>query len=227
VDPELVRSVFSRLVADRRSCRGFLPTPVPHEQIETMLGLAQRAASWCNTQPWGIYVTEGDATERLRAALFDLAVSGAATASDVDFPPGYAGRFLERRRDAGWRLYEAVGVERGDREGSRRQNLGNFRLFGAPHVAVITVASELGPYALLDVGVYLGTLLLAAESLGIGAIPQAALALYSDLLREFFEIPPEEIVLAGVSFGWPDLEHPANAVRVGRATLEESVRWVD
>jgi hypothetical protein len=67
-------------------------------------------------------------------------------------------------------------VQRGDRA---RQSFENFRLFGAPHVAIITTDAEQGVYGAVDTGLYVNTFLLAATSLGIASIPQAALASHS------------------------------------------------
>lgn len=43
---------FATLVRQRRSCRQFLPAPVPREDIERMLEAARLAPSACNRQPW-------------------------------------------------------------------------------------------------------------------------------------------------------------------------------
>lgn len=141
-------------------------------------------------------------------------------------PQEYTGVHLERRRESGWQLYEAVGIARGDRAVSARQAQKNFEFFGAPHTAVITVDASQGTYGVLDTGAYVGNLLLAAESMGIAAIPQASLATYSPFVRDFFDIPEDRAILLGVSFGWPDREHPANSYRTNRASLDEVVRWV-
>ena len=108
------------LMAQRHSCRGFKPDPVPREVIERIVSTAQRVPSWCNAQPWHLTITSGEETDRFRAALLEQAMKGGHD-PDLTFPAGYSGRYLQRRRDTGWKLYEAVGVQRGDREGSARQ----------------------------------------------------------------------------------------------------------
>lgn len=224
--------VLSDLLIRRFSCRAYRPEPVPHETIETMLAIAQNAASWCNSQPWQLHVTQGEATERLREAMFarasaDMATGAMTAESDLPFPENYTGVYKERQREVGWQLYEAVGVVYGDRIGSAKQMLENFRLFGAPHALVITTEKSIGTYGVLDCGSYLGTLLLAAESLGIGMIPQAAFANYCPLLREFFGIPDTRDIVCGASFGWPDMDHPANSFRSRRAEVTDTVTWLD
>lgn len=225
-------AILSRLLAERFSCRAFRPEPIPHDTIETMFRLAQAAASWCNSQPWQVHVTEGAATERFRDMFYQRATADAAAGamkpdSDFPFPAAYNGVYKERQREVGWQLYEAVGVGYGDRAGSARQALENFRLFGAPHALVITTERDLGTYGVLDCGSYLGTLLLAAQSLGIAMIPQAAFANYSPLLREFFDIPESRAVVCGASFGWADADHPANAFRSRRAATADTVTWLN
>lgn len=191
-----------------------------------MLALARQSPSWCNTQPWHVFVTEGTETERFRAALRDDALEhGQKIAPDIAMPVEYQGVHLERRRESGWQLYEAVGVAKGDREASARQSARNFELFDAPHVAVITVDAALGTYGVLDVGVFVGHLLLAAESLGVATIAQAAIATRAPIVRSFFDIPETEAVLLGISFGWSDEDHAANSYRTSRADMASIVRW--
>jgi nitroreductase len=145
---------------------------------------------------------------------------------DFEKPAGYSGERLARRRECGWALYESVGVQRGDRAGSARQARENFAFFGAPHVAIVTSPAELGTYGAVDCGLYLATFLYAAEAHGVGAIAQAAIANHSPFVREYFEIPPDQLVLCGISFGRRDAAHPANAFRTTRAGLDEVVRRV-
>jgi nitroreductase len=68
--------------------------------------------------------------------------------------------------------------------------------------------------------------MLAAESLGVASIAQAALASYPDLARDHLGIESDRTVVCGISFGYEDPSHPANAFRVGRAAISESVVWV-
>ncbi|MFF2319273.1 nitroreductase [Arthrobacter sp. NPDC058097] len=218
--------MLERLLTDRWSCRAYLEDEVPRPTIERLLSIAQRTASWCNTQPWEVIVTSGQGTERFREAMMEWARSH-QPAFDFDEPSEYRGIYRERRRASGWQLYEAVGVQRGDREASARQSLENFRFFGAPHVAIITTDAIHGVYGAVDSGMYVNSFLLAAKSLGLGAIAQAALAGHSTLIRQHFNIPEDRKVLLGISFGYADLGHPANSYRTARAPLDEVVTCVD
>ncbi|MFA6114690.1 MAG: nitroreductase [Sphingomonas sp.] len=224
--------ILARLVAARHSCRGYLPTPVAHATIETMLRIAQGTASWCNSQPWQAIVTEGEATERFRDALFAHATGNRwedqktrPEQPDFAFPARYVGIYKERQRETGWALYNSVGVTHGDRVGSGKQMLENFRLFGAPHVMIITTEEDLGIYGAIDCGAYVANVMLAAQSLGIATIAQAALAGVSDFIRAHFDIPAHRKIVCGISFGYADPEHPANGFRTTRVGLDQVVTF--
>jgi len=220
--------VLQRLLEARFSCRGFLPRPVPRPTIERLLFLAQKTPSWCNTQPWHLHVTSGAATERFRAAMYAFMAAGPEPKSDLPVPREYRGISLARRRECGGALYSAVGIARGDKEGAARQALENFRLFGAPHVAIISTDEPLGVYGAVDCGAYVASFVLAAQSLGIATIPQAALAIYGGgFVRDYFKIPEDRLLVCGISFGYADDSHPANQFRTSRARIEEAATFHD
>jgi nitroreductase len=220
---------FAELLGRRFSCRGFLATPVPRETITAVLSIAQLTASWCNSQAWQVHITSGEATRRFADALMATATGATGASIETDFPrpARYAGIYLDRRRETGWQLYEAVGVAHGDREGSARQTLENFRLFGAPHAAVITSDRDLGVYGAVDCGGYIANFMTAAQCFGIDTIAQAAIAMQSDTVRQFFSIPQDRMVVCGISFGYRDEAHPANSFRTRRDDIDEIVHWVD
>jgi nitroreductase len=217
-------AILEQLLEDRFSCRAFRSDPVPRVTIERILTMAQRAASWCNTQPWRVIVTEGEGTEVARRGLSAYAAAHAPT-PDLAFPERYEDAALERRRACAWQLYESVGIERGDRAASAQQAAKNFELFGAPHVAIITTERHLGLYGAVDCGLYVQTFLLAALSFGVATIPQAAIAACTPWVREHYELDERRQVLCGISFGYPDRDHPANQFRTERAPLTEVVTW--
>jgi nitroreductase len=215
---------LTRLLEDRRTCRQFLPDEVPKEDIERLLALAQWTPSWCNTQPWQVIVTSGAATEKFRDALAAYAPSG-PHAPDFAFPASYAGVYQDRRRECGAQLYDSVGITKQDKAGRLQQMMRNFEFFDAPHVAVLTSEEDLGVYGAVDCGLWVSTFLLGAQSLGLAAAPQAALASYSAFLHEYFDIPEHRKVVVGISFGYPDNDHPVNGFRTTRAPLSEVVSW--
>lgn len=215
---------LTRLLDERFTCRQFLPDQVPQAEIERLLTLAQRTPSWCNTQPWQVVVTRGDATDRLRAALAEHVMSQ-PQAPDFAFPAAYAGVFRDRRRECGFQLYDSVGISKDDTDRRLEQMLRNFDLFDAPHVAILTTEADLGTYGAVDCGLWIETFLLGAQALGLAAAPQAALAGFSGFLRDHFDLPDTRRVVVGISFGYADTDHPINGFRTSRAGLDDVVRW--
>jgi nitroreductase len=218
---------FEQIVSSRFSARMFRPEPVLDDTVQRILTLAQRTPSWCNSQPWQIVITRGKGTERLRNALYAHARSGLPPAPDFPFPAAYLGVYRERRKVCGVQLYRSLGIEREDKAAAAEQSLENFRLFGAPHAAIVTTAEALGAYGMLDCGLYVQTFMLAARSLGVDCIAQAALASYPALLRELLGLQDDRKVVCGISFGYADASHPIHSYRTERAALSEAVRFVD
>ncbi|MBR0898902.1 nitroreductase [Bradyrhizobium tropiciagri] len=215
------------LVSNRLSCRAFRSTAVPEDVIVRVLRLAQSTASWCNSQPWQIAITRGDGTERLRDSLYRAAASNHADKWDFPPPREYLGVYLDRRRESGFQLYNALGIARGDKVRYHEQMLENYRFFGAPHLAVITTDEALGTYGAVDCGAYVGNFMLAATACGLGTVAQAAIARFPSVLRRELSLQEDRRVVCGISFGYPDLEHPANSYRTSRANVGDVVQWID
>ena len=218
--------VLEELLSERFSCRAFQPESVARATIERILNAAQKTASWCNSQPWRLEITSGAATSRFRDVMVSAASSGRPNSGDFPFPREYRGVYLERRRESGFQLYNAVGIPKGDKQGYAKQALQNFNFFGAPHVAIVHTDEALGVYGAIDCGGYVTSFMLAAQALGVATIPQAALASHSDAVRGHFGLGDERRVVCGVSFGYPDRAHKANAYRTGRAALADTVMFI-
>ena len=217
---------FEALLGMRFSCRAFKAEAVPRDTIERVLAAAQRTPSWCNSQPWQVIVTGGSGTERLARSLTEAARSGSPNSADFAFPREYRGVYDRRRKESGFALYNALGIERGDKAAYGRQMLENFRFFGAPHVAIVTTDEALGVYGAVDCGGYVSNFMNAAQALGIAAIAQAALAAQAATIRKHFDLPDERKVLCGISFGFADESHKANSFRTSRAPLGEAAKFV-
>ena len=67
---------FDDVILGRRSIRGYKPDPVPKQLIMEIIGLAMRAPSSMNTQPWNFYVISGEPLDRIRAGNTERMVTG-------------------------------------------------------------------------------------------------------------------------------------------------------
>lgn len=220
-------AALNRILNERYSCRAFRPEPLPRQTIEAMLTTAQRTASWCNSQSWQVLLLGGAALERFAEALYQHASSGGPVVPDFDFPSVYEGVYRDRRRECGFALYQSIGIGRDDREVAQLQMLENFRFFHAPHAAIITTNVKLGPYAAVDCGGYVANFLNAAQALGVGAVPQAAIASHPDFIRRHFALDDSQRVVCAISFGFADASHAINGFRTTRAGTSDAVRWIE
>lgn len=219
-DFETLRAILSA----RHSCRAFLPDAVAQDTIIDIVQAAQKVPSWCNAQPWQLAITSGQATDKFRNALFAHALSNAPR-PDMEWPTGYTGIYKDRRRTCGFQLYDAVGVTKGDHAASAKQMMENYRLFGAPHVAIVTSPTELGPYGAMDCGGFVTAFTLAAQSRGVSTIAQAAIAAHAPFVREHFDLSEDRLILCAISFGYPDTKHPANSFRTEREIPQNVIDW--
>ncbi|WP_025602101.1 nitroreductase family protein [Burkholderia sp. WSM2230] len=222
--PEL--AALDRLTSGRSTCRAYQHEALDLELIRDIVGMAGRSASWCNVQPWQLVITETpESTERFRQALMQRVNEHPENESDLPFPPSYEGIYRERRRGAGIALYSALGIGPTDTERSAEQAFRNFRMFDAPHVAIVTVPAELGPYALVDAGGFVSSFLIAAYAHGVATTPQGALARHARFVREYFGIPDTQHMICGISFGYAEDAHPVNRFRTTRARVDDLVRF--
>lgn len=219
-----VAGALSALVEARSSARGYLPRPVDRAELAGVFAAAQRAPSWCNIQPWRVTVTAPPVTGEVARALTAAARAG-APAPEIPFPIEYPEPYRSHRRACGHALYEAMDIAREDRARRYDAWLRNYALFDAPHLAVVCQDRRLGQYGTLDVGVWLGYLLMACAARGIDTCPMAAIAAYPVALRGALAIPDQQVVLCGVAIGYRD-GAPANRCRTGRAPVADNVRFV-
>ena len=218
--------VLEELLNERYSVRAFLPQEVDRATIEHVLTTAQRTASWCNSQPWEVLIASGEAKERFRKLIYADATSGAKDDHDFAPPREYLGVYLDRRRESGFQLYNTLGIARGDKAAYFKQALENYNFFGAPHVAIIHTDEPLGIYGAIDCGAYVSNFMLAAQALGLGTIPQAALARHSGLIRKHFDLADDRRVVCGISFGYADNANKVNSYRTSRASVADTVTFV-
>lgn len=216
---------LGQLVRARRSVRGFRPDPVPDALIRRAFALAQQAPSNCNTQPWTVHVVSGEAAERVRAAMHAAAAAGERPTPDQPFTGAYPDQYRTRQIDSARALYAALGIARGDAEGRRRAGLANYRFFDAPHAAFVFMRRDFGIREAVDVGMFAQTLMLALTADGVASCAQGALSHYAAIVRRVLGVGEDQQLLFGIAFGWEDGGHPANAARVGRATIDEAATF--
>lgn len=225
--PEILRApdAVDRVITGRRSVRAFLPSPVPAALLEDLLGVAARAPSGNNIQPWRVHVVTGakrDAIVAAASAAFD-AQDGSHRAEYAYYPTEFVEPYLGRRRRNGWGLYALLGIAKGDRERMHAQHRRNFRFFDAPVGLFFTIDRRLGQGSWLDYGMFLQNVMLAAEARGLATCAQAAWNDYHRLVADILGFAAHEQLVCGMALGYAHPGAPENALVTERAPLDEYV----
>jgi len=145
---------------------------------------------------------------------------------DFNWPKRYEGEYQARRRVCRYHLYDALDIAREDREKRAEQMMQNFKFFGAPHLAIITTESDLGPYGAMDCGGFIALFTIAARALGVASVVQASVTGYAPIIRNHFGIPENRLLQTATKFGYEDKSHPANGFRTQRAEINEVVEII-
>ena len=219
---------LDQAISERRSIRGFKPDPVPRELLEEIIALANRAPSSMNTQPWHFHVLTGAPLEAVRTGNSERMLSGVPPQREIVDHGAYQGVHRDRQVEIAIQLFEAMGIERDNKEKRQDWVMRGFRQFDAPVSVVVTFDKELegGTIAHFDLGAVTYGLVLAAWSRGLGAVINGQGIMQSPVVREHAGIPDDQVILTCVALGWPDETFSANSVVSRRRDVRETARFV-
>ena len=217
-------------ITTRRSLRAFLPTEVPRETIEAILGVAARAPSGTNTQPWRVYVLTGEArtslSRKIRAAYDDPTERAAHTEEYAYYPTEWVSPFIDRRRKVGWDLYTLLGIAKTDKERMHAQHSRNYDFFGAPVGLMFTIDRVMRQGSWLDYGMFLQSIMVAARARGLHTCPQAAFTQFHRIISAHIGAAQNEQVVCGMSLGWADPDAIENTLVTERAPVGDFTRFI-
>jgi nitroreductase len=222
-------------IASRMSTRAFLPKPVPRETLEHLLALASRAPSGTNTQPWKVYVMQGASRDTLVdkvCAAHDALRADPSLASEYReaydyYPEQWVTPYIDRRRENGWSLYGLLGITKGDKDKMHAQHQRNFRFFDAPVGLMFTVDTVMGRGSLVDYGMFLQSLMVAARGHGLHTCPQAAWNGFAKIILPHIGAGEGEMLVCGMSLGHADPDDNVNSFHTPREPVASFTRWLE
>ncbi len=211
-------------IVSRRSIRAFLPTPVERDEVHAILDVARYAASGMNTQPWRVHVLTGSAKDRLSAAIAtvddDAEAAAALTEPYHYYPLDWVSPYVDRRRKVGWDLYDLLGITRTDRDRMHAQHGRNYRFFDAPVGLIFTVNRVMQAGSLMDYGMFLQSVMIAARARGLDTCPQVAFTKFHGVICSELGIPETEMVVCGMSLGHADMACIENTLVTERESVD-------
>ena len=222
-------------IGSRFSARAFLPTPVPRETVAHILDLARRAASGTNTQPWKVYVLQGatlsgvsDAVCAAHDAIYADPALAAEYREEYDYyPRKWVSPYIDRRRENGWSLYGLLGIAKGDKDKMHAQHRRNFRFFDAPLGFMFTIDRVLERGSLVDYGMFLQSIMVAARARGLHSCPQAAWNGYARIILPRIGAGADEMLVCGMSMGYADEAARVNSFHTPREPVAAFTHWLD
>ena len=223
-------------IASRFSCRAFLrEREVERVTIEQILDVAARAPSGTNTQPWRVYVLQGESRDTLVdkvCAAHDAIYADPALAAEYReeydyYPTKWISPYIDRRRENGWGLYGLLGIAKGEKDKMHAQHQRNFRFFDAPVGLMFTMDRVLGRGSLMDYGMFLQNVMVAARARGLHSCPQAAWNGFARIILPHVGAGADEMLVCGMSLGYADPDAPVNRFHTPREPASGFTRWLD
>ncbi|MDZ4074810.1 MAG: nitroreductase [Hylemonella sp.] len=222
-------------IQTRMSVRAFTPQAVAPETIQDILQLASRAPSGTNTQPWKVYVLRGasrdNLVEKVCAAHEALRTDPSLAAEyreEYDYyPEKWVSPYIDRRRENGWGLYGLLGITKGDKDRMHAQHQRNFRFFDAPVGLMFTLDRVMGRGSLVDYGMFLENIMLAARARGLHTCPQAAWNGFAKIILPHIGAGPDEMLVCGMALGHADSSAIVNDFHTPREPASSFTHWLD
>ena len=221
-------------IDSRMSVRAFTSEPVPRETIESLLTLAARSPSGTNTQPWRVYVLQGQSKDALIQKVCAAHDEVRAHPEKADqyreaydyYPEKWVSPYIDRRRENGWSLYGLLGITKGDKDKMHAQHQRNYRFFDAPVGLMFTLDKVMGRGSLVDYGMFLQTFMLAARGIGLHTCPQAAWNGFASIILPHIGAGADEMLVCGMSLGYADMQDKVNTFHTPRETVASFTHWL-
>ena len=221
-------------ITSRMSVRAFLPDTVPRETLMQVLDVASRAPSGVNTQPWKVYVLQGatrDALVSKVCAAHDAVRADPALAAHYQeaypyYPEKWVSPYIDRRRENGWGLYGLLGIGQGDKDKMHAQHQRNYHFFDAPVGLMFTIDRVLGRGSLLDYGMFLQSIMVAARGHGLHTCPQAAWNGFAKIILPHIGAGEEEMLVCGMALGYADPSALVNSFHTPRESASQFTHFV-
>lgn len=219
--------VVDAVISGRRSIRAYLPKPVERSVLDEIFEVASHAPSGANAQPWKVHALTGDSLQRVTTAVqavFDDPEERAKHHEEFDYYPSeWIEPFKARRRRNGWDLYGLLGIGREDKAEMKAHARRNYEFFGAPVGLIFTMDRIMGLGSLMDYGMFLQSIMVAAEARGLSTCPMAAFNVFHAIVRDELGLDDSEQVLCGIALGYADPDAVVNQLVNPRAELSEFV----
>ncbi len=221
-------------IVSRFSARAYLDKPIARSLLEDLLGVARRAASGTNTQPWKVYVLTGATRDSLvdkvctahDALRADPSLAAKYPEAYDYYPEKWISPYIDRRRACGFGLYGLLGIGKSDKDQMHEQHQQNYKFFGAPVGLMFTIDKVMGRGSLLDYGIFLQNIMIAARARGLHTCPQAAWNNFANIILPHIGAGDSEMIVCGMALGYADEDALINTYATERESVSSFTTWL-
>ncbi|MBQ7560034.1 MAG: nitroreductase [Synergistaceae bacterium] len=190
---------FQEVIKKRVGIRSFTDQQISEEDICAIVKDAQRSPSWANAQATKVYVAVGETLKKIKAEHFERV--GKAEKGNSDIPTAPRQTWGEKSLQNQDQLMKDWGTFF---SGDLKPFITSQKvLYNASAMIYLTVPRTAPQWALIDLGAFGQTLMLAAQDRGIGSTPAHEIVKFPDEVRKYVGIPDDEIVAMGIALGYP------------------------
>ena len=209
---------FRELMKERHSCRKFQSKKIPEEVLKDIISISLMSPSWCNSQPWTIYVATGNTLEEIRKEWISKNKEKVKGYADIN--PGHRTDFSERSQATMAKFFKI-----GDNLTNKNElEESNADFFNAQAMVYLTLNKGHQPYSVLDLGGIEMAIMLAAKDHGVDSIPAYTTIMYPDVLRKYMKISDKEDIVIGIALGYEE-KCQRNDMRSEKLSLEEACHF--
>jgi nitroreductase len=209
-------------IAGRKSIRAFKSDPVQKDMIERVLQAAIQAPSASNQQPWRFIVVTGEKKERLTKSLLK-----ASQERSLKYDPSKGKTIPQEYVEKTKALFKEIRtyIQETGKPIKDFVEEGSYQFYQAPVAILVTMEKSLPRSRLLDIGLAVENLILAAHALGLGTCALALILACEDVMKRELNIPDNQEVILGIALGYPDTTSPLFQFKSSRDSLETMVIW--
>lgn len=211
---------FKDVLTREHATRKFTDQRVSEKTVRKVIEEAQRTPSLLNSQPWRIYVAEGEVAKTIRKEHEEKTLANEEPHEEFDSLLNVEWDTFPSKNMA--TMSETLDYFlRGEADDFDQAQL---KLFNAPVIVFLTIPKQSPAWSIFDLGGFSQTLMLAANNRGLSTMPAHAFVKYPEVIRKYLDIPEDETIGIGIGLGYPNKKATINNYKYKRVPLDEILK---
>lgn len=211
---------FKDVLTREHATRKFTDQRVSEKTVRKVIEEAQRTPSLLNSQPWRIYVAEGEVAKTIRKEHEEKTLANEEPHEEFDSLLNVEWDTFPSKNMA--TMSETLDYFlRGEADDFDQAQL---KLFNAPVIVFLIIPKQSPAWSIFDLGGFSQTLMLAANNRGLSTMPAHAFVKYPEVIRKYLDIPEDETIGIGIGLGYPNKKATINNYKSKRVPLDEILK---